>query len=43
MGLFGKKKEETKGCCGSCDGKVVSYGKVLKTDEVAALLRKARG
>ena len=25
------------------DGKVVSYGKVLKPDEVAALLRKARG
>lgn len=25
------------------DGKVVSYGKVLKTDEVAAILKKARG
>ncbi|MEA5049968.1 MAG: thioredoxin family protein [Oscillospiraceae bacterium] len=25
------------------DGKVVSYGKVLKKDEVAALLKKARG
>ena len=25
------------------DGKVVSYGKVLKTEEVAAILRKVRG
>lgn len=25
------------------DGKVVSYGKVLKTDEVVSLLHKARG
>ena len=25
------------------DGKVVSFGKVLKPDEVAAILRKARG
>ena len=25
------------------DGKVVSYGKVLKTDEVIAILKKARG
>lgn len=25
------------------DGKVVSYGKVLKTDEVVKLLQKARG
>ncbi len=25
------------------DGKVVSYGKVLKTDEVVSLLRKIRG
>ena len=25
------------------DGKVLSYGKVLKADEVAQLLRKARG
>lgn len=25
------------------DGKVVSYGKVLKTDEVKALIQKARG
>lgn len=25
------------------DGKVLSYGKVLKADEVAALLKKARG
>lgn len=25
------------------DGKVVSYGKVLKTDEVVAILRKVRG
>ncbi len=25
------------------DGKVVSYGKVLKTDEVVAILKKARG
>ena len=25
------------------DGKVVSYGKVLKTEEVVALLQKARG
>ncbi len=25
------------------DGKVVSYGKVLKTDEVVSLLRKVRG
>lgn len=25
------------------DGKVISYGKVLKTDEAVALLKKARG
>mgnify|MGYP002410113398 CR=1 FL=1 len=25
------------------DGKVVSYGKVLKTDEVVKILQKARG
>ena len=25
------------------DGKVVSFGKVLKPDEVAAILRKVRG
>ena len=25
------------------DGKVVSYGKVLKTDEIVAILKKSRG
>lgn len=69
MGLFSKKKEETKSCCcgGKCtpetmaqaeaaktaagvmttpalvvDGKVVSYGKVLKKDEAKALIQKVR-